>query len=106
MYILKNKPPKDNKWETKDYTLSGISFFNPKTPIRLADEYKVKGVYELDLPTEPLAGPPKMETSAINGTYRRFMEVILQNIERKMHSYHIDRYAFFCSRVWQNLDGF
>ncbi|KVH90171.1 Cupredoxin [Cynara cardunculus var. scolymus] len=91
---IRNKPPVTINGKRRA-TLSGVSFVNPTTPIRLADQYKVKGAYKLDFPTEPLTGPPRMETSVINGTYRGFMEVILQNNETKMHSYHIDGYAFF-----------
>ncbi|KAK2978502.1 hypothetical protein RJ640_027279 [Escallonia rubra] len=94
VYVLKNKAPEmvDGKRRT---TLSGISFLNPRTPIRLADQYKVKGVYKVDFPTRPLTGPPQMATSIINGTYRGFMEVILQNNDTKMQSYHMNGYAFF-----------
>lgn len=94
IYVLKNKPPVtiNGKWRT---TLSGISFVNPSTPIRLADQYKVKGVYKLDFPTRPLTGAPRMETSVINGTFRGFMEVILQNNDTKVQSYHMSGYAFF-----------
>ncbi|XP_057811126.1 monocopper oxidase-like protein SKU5 [Salvia miltiorrhiza] len=94
VYVLKNKPPVtiDGKRRT---TLSGISFVNPATPIRLADEYKLKGIYKLDFPTRPITGPPRMETSVINGTYRGFMEVILQNNETKVQTYHMSGYAFF-----------
>lgn len=94
VYVLKNKPPVmiDGKRRT---TLNGISFINPHTPIRLADQYKVKGVYKADFPKRPLTGPPKMETNIINGTFRGFMEVILQNNDTKMQSYHMDGYAFF-----------
>jgi hypothetical protein len=31
----------------------------------------------------------------INGTYRGFMEVILQNNDTKMQSYHLSGYAVF-----------
>lgn len=94
VYVLRNKPPEmiDGK---RRATLSGISFVNPSTPIRLADWFKVKGAYKLDFPTKPLTGPPRMETSVINGTYRGFMEVILQNNDTKMHAYHMSGYAFF-----------
>ncbi|TXG51099.1 hypothetical protein EZV62_023623 [Acer yangbiense] len=94
VYVLKNKPPVmiDGK---RRATLSGVSFVNPSTPIRLADQYKVKRVYKLDFPTKPLTGSPKMETSVINGTYRGFMEVILQNNDTKMFTYHMSGYAFF-----------
>ena len=94
IFVLKNKPPVtiDGKRRT---TLSGISFVNPATPIRLADQFKVKGVYKLDFPNRPLTGPPKMETSVINGTYKGFMEVILQNNDTKVQTYHMSGYAFF-----------
>lgn len=94
VYVLKNKPlvTIDGK---RRATLSGISFVNPSTPIRLADQYKVKGVYKLDFPNKPLTGPPEMKTLVINGTYRGFMEVILQNNDTKMQSYHMSGYAVF-----------
>ncbi|XP_059657474.1 monocopper oxidase-like protein SKU5 [Cornus florida] len=94
IYVLKNKPPVMINGKRRA-TLSGISYVNPATPIRLADQYKVKGVYKLDFPQRPLTGPPRMETSIINGTYRGFMEVILQNNDTKMQSYHMNGYAFF-----------
>ncbi|KAI4377906.1 hypothetical protein MLD38_015462 [Melastoma candidum] len=94
IYVLKNKPPVsiDGKQRT---TLNGISFINPTTPIRLADQYKVKGAYKLGFPMKPLTGAPKTETSIINGTYKGFMEVILQNNVTKVQSYHLSGYAFF-----------
>ncbi|XP_068649853.1 monocopper oxidase-like protein SKU5 [Aristolochia californica] len=94
VYVLKNKPPViiDGKRRT---TLNGISYVNPTTPIRLADNYIVKNVYKLDFPTRPLTGPPKMATSVINGTYRGFIEIIFQNNDTIVQSYHMDGYAFF-----------
>jgi len=94
IYVLKNKPLVTINGKRRA-TLSGISFVNPTTPIRLADQFKVKGAYKLDFPETPLTGPPKMATSVINGTYRGFMEVILQNNDTKMHSYHLSGYAVF-----------
>ncbi|XAR70428.1 L-ascorbate oxidase [Bertholletia excelsa] len=94
VYVLKNKPPvtvDGKRWTT----LSGISYLNPATPIRLADQYKLKGVYKLDFPKRPITGPARRETSVINGTYRGFMEIILQNNDTKVQSYHLDGYAFF-----------
>lgn len=94
VYVLKNKPPVMIKGKRRT-TLSGISFVNPATPIRLADQFKVKGAYKLDFPTRPLTGEPKMETSVINATFRGFIEIILQNNDTKMQSYHVNGYAFF-----------
>lgn len=94
IYVLKNKPlvKIDGK---RRATLSGISYTNPATPLRLADQFKVKGVYKLDFPTKPLTGSPRIETSVINGSFRGFMEIILQNNDTKMHTYHLNGYAFF-----------
>ncbi|KAG9452405.1 hypothetical protein H6P81_005309 [Aristolochia fimbriata] len=94
VYVLKNKPPVmiDGKRRT---TLNGISYVNPITPIRIADNFDVKNVYKLDFPTRPLTGPPKMATSVINGTYRGFIEIIFQNNDTIVQSYHMDGYAFF-----------
>lgn len=94
VYVLKNKPPVTINGKRRA-TLSGISFENPSTPIRLADQYKIKGAYKLDFPTRPLTGPPEMKTSIINGTYRGFMEVVLQNNDTKVHTYHVSGYNFF-----------
>lgn len=94
VYVLRNKPPITINGKQRT-TLSGISFVNPSTPIKLADLYKLKGIYKLDFPKRPLTGAPRMETSIINGTYRGFMEVILQNNDTKMQTYHLDGYAFF-----------
>lgn len=94
VYVLKNKPPVTISGKQRA-TLSGISFENPSTPIRLADQYKVKGVYKLDFPTRPITGPPMIKTSIINGTYRGFMEIVLQNNDTKVHTYHMSGYNFF-----------
>ncbi|XP_054808341.1 monocopper oxidase-like protein SKU5 [Prosopis cineraria] len=94
IYVIKNKPPEKIKGKRRA-TLNGISYVNPSTPIRLADHFKLKGIYKLDFPTRPLTGPPRTESSVINGTYRGFMEIILQNNDTKMHTYHLSGYAFF-----------
>lgn len=39
--------------------------------------------------------PAKVDTSLINGSYRGFMEIILQNGDSTVQSYHLDGYAFF-----------
>lgn len=94
VYVLKNKPPVTISGKRRS-TLSGVSFENPSTPIRLADQYKVKGVYKLDFPTRPITGPPVIKTSVINGTYRGFMEIVFQNNDTKVHTYHMSGYNFF-----------
>ncbi|XP_020083648.1 monocopper oxidase-like protein SKU5 isoform X1 [Ananas comosus] len=93
-YLLRNEPPVMINGERRA-TLNGISYSPPETPLRLADQYTVKGVYTLDFPTRPLKGSPKLARSVINGTYRGFMEIIFQNNDTNVQTYHMDGYAFF-----------
>ncbi|XP_072995890.1 monocopper oxidase-like protein SKU5 [Typha latifolia] len=94
VYVLKNVPPViiGGKLRT---TLNGNSYSPPDTPLRLADLYDKKGVYTLDFPTRPTNAPPRIGASVINGTYRGFMEIIFQNNDSIVQTYHMDGYAFF-----------
>lgn len=93
-YILSSVPPVVINGTTRT-TLNGISFVNPDTPIGLADQYKVQGAYKLDFPSTALTGPPRIDRSVINATYKGFIEVVLQNNDTVVQSFHMDGYAFF-----------
>ncbi|CAL5366966.1 unnamed protein product [Camellia sinensis] len=94
VYMLRSLPPVviDGKLRA---TFNGISFVNPDTPIRLADKFNVQGAYKLDFPSQPLTGPPRTDRSVINATYKGFIEVILQNNDTVVQSFHMDGYSFF-----------
>ncbi|KAK1428526.1 hypothetical protein QVD17_17361 [Tagetes erecta] len=94
VYLLQNRPPEliNGKRRT---TLNGISFFTPSTPLKLAQQYNILGIYKLDFPNKPMNRPPVVDTSVINGTYKGFIEIILQNNDTTVQSYHLDGYAFF-----------
>ncbi|XP_052185030.1 monocopper oxidase-like protein SKU5 [Diospyros lotus] len=94
VYILRSMPPVviDGKLQA---TFNGISFVNPETPIRLADQFNVRGAYKLDFPSRPLTGPPRRDRSLLNATYKGFIEVILQNNDTVVQSFHMDGYSFF-----------
>jgi hypothetical protein len=61
----------------------------------LADLDGKEGVYALDFPTMPSDGPPVIGASIINSTYKNFMEIVFQNNDTKVQTYHIDGYAFW-----------
>lgn len=94
VYLLENKPPEliNGKRRT---TLNGISFFTPTTPLKLAQQFNVLGIYKLDFPNRPMNRPSIIDTSVINGTFKGFIEIILQNKDTTVQSYHLDGYAFF-----------
>ncbi|KAI5565939.1 hypothetical protein BDE02_14G152500 [Populus trichocarpa] len=94
VYVIVNRPAEliDGKWCT---TLNGISYLPPSTPLKLAQQYNIPGVYKLDFPNAQMNRPPKVDTSLINGTFKGFMEIIFQNNDTAVQSYHMDGYAFF-----------
>ncbi|KAL9225232.1 hypothetical protein vseg_001181 [Gypsophila vaccaria] len=94
-YILQTLPPTTIKGKRRA-TLNGISFVNPATPIVLADFKDVQGAYKLDFPSGPMAGrPPRMDTSVINGTFKGFVEIVFQNNDTVMQSFHLDGFSFY-----------
>lgn len=94
MYVILNRPAEliDGKQRT---TLNGISYLPPSTPLKLAQQFNISGVYKLDFPNRLMNRPPKVDTSLINGTFKGFMEIIFQNNDTTVQSYHLDGYAFF-----------
>lgn len=94
VYVIVNRPPEliNKKWRT---TLNGISYLPPSTPLKLAQQFKIPGVYKLDFPNKLMNRPSKVDSSLINGTYRGFMEIIFQNNDTTVQNYHLDGYAFF-----------
>lgn len=94
VYVIVNRPPEliDGKWRT---TLNGISHHPAATPLKLAQQFKIPGVYKLDFPNRPMNRQTKIDTSLINATYKGFMEIILQNNGRTVQNYHLDGFAFF-----------
>lgn len=94
VFVILNRPAEliDRKWRT---TLNGISYLAPSTPLKLAQQFNVLGVYKLDFPNRLMNRPPKVDTSVINGTYKGFFEIIFQNNDSSVQNYHMDGYAFF-----------
>ncbi|KAJ0113641.1 hypothetical protein Patl1_03120 [Pistacia atlantica] len=94
VYVILNRPAEliDGKWRT---TLNGISYLPPSTPLKLAQQFNISGVYKLDFPYRLMNRPAKLDTSVINGSYKAFMEIIFQNNDTNVQSYHMDGYAFF-----------
>ncbi|KAJ4779121.1 Monocopper oxidase-like protein SKU5 [Rhynchospora pubera] len=93
-YLISSVPPLYIN-DKRRSTLNGISFIPPETPLRLADLHELKGVYALDFPSRPKNRDPRLGRSAINASYKGFIEIVFQNNDTKIHTYHLDGYAFF-----------
>ncbi|KAI4332653.1 hypothetical protein L6164_017544 [Bauhinia variegata] len=93
-YLLKIVPPVTINGKARA-TINGISFVKPETPFRLANQNKLRGVYKLDFPSEPFNRPPIIDISLINATYKGFIEIVLQNNDTTMQTFHMDGYSAF-----------
>ncbi|KAJ0988978.1 hypothetical protein J5N97_007334 [Dioscorea zingiberensis] len=94
VYVLLNTPAQLINGQRRT-TLNGISYIAPVTPLKLAQQFNVPGVYKLDFPNRMMNRPAKVDTSVINGTYKGFTEIIFQNNDTTVQSYHLDGHAFF-----------
>lgn len=82
------------------YTLNGVSHSNSKskTPFKLAEYFNIaKKVFDYNLmKDEPVARAlVKIAPNVISAQHRTFIEIIFENPEKSIQTYHLDGYAFF-----------
>ncbi|KAI3937600.1 hypothetical protein MKW98_000647 [Papaver atlanticum] len=78
------------------YALNSVSFVPADTPLKLADHYKISGVFRLgSISDNPTGGGVYTDTSVMAANFRDFIEIIFENTENVVQSYHIDGYSFF-----------
>ncbi|KAJ6849869.1 L-ascorbate oxidase-like protein [Iris pallida] len=78
------------------YAVNSVSFVAPDTPMKLADFFKIDGVYRLgSIADAPSGRGIYLDTSVMPADYRVFYELVFENKEKIMQSWHIDGYAFW-----------
>ncbi|MQL93033.1 hypothetical protein Taro_025670 [Colocasia esculenta] len=82
------------------YGINGVSFQDTPTPLKLAEYFGVGDkVFKYDTiedsPPEKIESISKIEPIVLKATYRDFVEIILENREKSIQSYHLDGYSFF-----------
>lgn len=92
--ILANSAPYINGKQR--YAVNSLSYVNPDTPLKLADYFKIPGVFN----PASIADRPRYEngylaTSVMTADYRTFIEIVFQNWEDTVQSWHLDGYSFF-----------
>lgn len=79
------------------YAVNEVSYVNPDTPLKLADFFNIPGIFSVDsiqsLPSNN--GPATIATSVMPSSLHDFIEVIFQNDENTMQSWHLDGYDFW-----------
>ncbi|CAN1181898.1 L-ascorbate oxidase homolog [Linum perenne] len=82
------------------YGINGVSHVDAETPLKLAEYYGVADkVFKYDTmkDTPPASDTVDlvMETNCMNLTFRNFIEIVFENHEKTVLSYHLDGYSFF-----------
>ncbi|XP_073139658.1 L-ascorbate oxidase homolog [Henckelia pumila] len=92
--ILANSAPYiDGK---QRYAVNSVSYVSPDTPLKLADYFKIGGVFTVgSMPDKPTYGNAYLATSVMNSDYRAFVEIVFQNWEDTVQSWHMNGNAFF-----------
>ena len=81
------------------YAVNKVSYVNPETPLKLADFYNIPGVYSVDsiqsVPATNNGATATIATSVIPNSLHDFIEVVFQNDENAIQSWHLDGYDFW-----------
>ncbi|XP_047966906.1 L-ascorbate oxidase homolog [Salvia hispanica] len=89
------------------FAINGVSHVDPETPLKLAEYYGMADrVFKYDLvkdepPTEANAPEVVVAPSVKNGTFRNFVEIIFENEENSVQTWHLDGYSFFAVAIEQ-----
>lgn len=90
------------------YGVNGVSYVDADTPLKLADYYNISGVYRMGaIPDAPAASHSgtqngtgadaalKNATAVMDSDHRSFVEVVFENSEDSLQSWHLDGYSVF-----------
>ncbi|CAL0333180.1 unnamed protein product [Lupinus luteus] len=78
------------------YAINGVSYVAPDTPLKLADHFKIEGVFRNgSIQDKPTSGPIHLDASVTESDYKGFFEIVFQNDEDTIQSYHLDGYSFY-----------
>ncbi|KAF3595399.1 hypothetical protein DY000_02024126 [Brassica cretica] len=78
------------------YAVNGVSYVSSETPLKLADHFNIPGVFSTNaIQSVPSSAPATVATSVVRASLHDFLEVVFQNNEESMQSWHLDGYDFW-----------
>ncbi|XP_031114650.1 L-ascorbate oxidase homolog [Ipomoea triloba] len=78
------------------YAVNRVSHIDPDTPLKLADYFNITGVFSLTaIQSSPSDGTPSLATAVLPTSLHQFIEIVFQNDEDTMQSWHLDGYDFW-----------
>ncbi|KAJ4843949.1 L-ascorbate oxidase [Turnera subulata] len=89
------------------YAINGVSHVDAPTPLKLAEYFQVADkVFKYDVMEDSIPDNQGnsnaeivMQANVKNLTFRNFVEIIFENHEKSMQSWHLDGYSFFAVAV-------
>lgn len=92
--VLQNSAPYINGKQR--YAVNSVSYVAPDTPLKLADYFQIPGVFYVgSIPTFPNGGNAYQQASVMGANFHEYVEIVFQNWEDSVQSWHIDGYSFF-----------
>ncbi|KAK1388600.1 L-ascorbate oxidase-like [Heracleum sosnowskyi] len=79
------------------YGINSVSFVPADTPLKLADYFNIGGVFRVGSISPNPTGRRSLylDTSVMGADFRAFVEIVFENPENIVQSYHLDGYSFF-----------
>lgn len=78
------------------FAVNGVSYINADTPLKLADYFNIPGVFSINsIQSYPTDSAASIATSVLPASLHEFVEIIFQNNERFVQSWHLDGYDFW-----------
>ncbi|GMY09874.1 L-ascorbate oxidase homolog [Fagus crenata] len=78
------------------YAVNSVSFIPADTPLKLADYFKISGVFSLgSVSDSPTGGGAYLQTSVMTADFRGYVEIVFENAEDTVQSWHLDGHNFF-----------
>ncbi|XP_068654058.1 L-ascorbate oxidase homolog [Aristolochia californica] len=92
--VLANSAPLINGKQR--FAVNGVSYITSDTPLKLADYFNIPGVFSFDtIQAVPSSGPASVATSVVPASLHDFYEIVFQNNENTIQSWHLDGYDFW-----------
>ncbi|KAI3747021.1 hypothetical protein L6452_09463 [Arctium lappa] len=86
------------------FAFNGVSHIDRPTPLKLSEyfgladkEFKYNTIP--DEPPDDVGKNIQLAPNVLNATYRNFVEIIFENRENTIQSYHLDGYSFFAVAI-------
>ncbi|RZC80381.1 hypothetical protein C5167_042960 [Papaver somniferum] len=91
---LANSAPIINRMQR--YAVNRVSYVPTSTPLKLADYFKIGGIFSVgSISDYPTGGGAYLQTSVMGADFRSFVEIVFENYETTVQSWHIDGHSFF-----------